>query len=105
VRAAFPAEALGGGLVAYFCPPTARSEAWCIRVDVNDLRAIGDPIRFTQEWAWSGFGRLPIGLSGVGQIRRWSQVMTPREVLSRIDSLYLERRSPARTIAPAIPTP
>jgi hypothetical protein len=42
--------------------------------------------------------------SGLGQIRRWSQVMTPREVLSTIDSRYLERRSPARPIAAAIPT-
>jgi hypothetical protein len=52
VRAAFPADALGGVLVVYFRPPTAASEVWCIRVDIKDLRAIGDPIRFTQEWAW-----------------------------------------------------
>jgi hypothetical protein len=49
-------------------------------------------------------GHVP-AFSGLGQIRRWSQVMTPREVLSTIDSRYLERRSPARPIAAAIPTP
>jgi hypothetical protein len=52
VCTAFPAAALGGVLVVYFRPRTVGSEVWCIRVDVKGLRAIGDPIRFTQEWAW-----------------------------------------------------
>jgi hypothetical protein len=52
VRAAFRADGLGGVLVVYFDPPTAASEVWCIRVDLTTLQPLGDPIRFTQQWAW-----------------------------------------------------
>ena len=57
VRAVFPADGLGDVLVVYFDPPTAASETWCIRVDRTSLQPLGDPIRFTQQWAWAEHAR------------------------------------------------
>jgi hypothetical protein len=52
VRAAFPAGGLEDVLIVYFDPPTAACEVWCIRVELTSLQPLGDPIRFTQQWAW-----------------------------------------------------
>lgn len=68
------------------------------------VAGVGDAIVSGGVEAGAALAGYASAFSGLGQIRRWSQVMTPSEVLSTIDSRYLERRSPARPIAAAIPT-